>query len=247
MKSSPLLLGSIVLLAVIGICFALPSRRAATATATTAHALRTGSTDSRTGDRTAPAAAAGIAGTPVSDSTGRVEVATLAGGCFWCLEAAFSELRGVRKAKSGYAGGTAANPTYEEVSTGTTGHAETVQVTFDPDVISYRDLLEVFFTIHDPTTLNRQGADVGTQYRSVIFYNSPEQKRIAEEVIAETNAAKIWDGPIVTEVVPLKAFYPAEAYHDDYYRRNQGEGYCRLVISPKLEKLRKTHQDLLKK
>jgi peptide-methionine (S)-S-oxide reductase len=172
-------------------------------------------------------------------------VATLAGGCFWCLEAVYDELRGVERVESGYAGGTTPNPTYEAVCTGATGHAEVVQITFDPDVISYADLLRVFFTIHDPTTLNRQGADVGTQYRSAIFYHSPEQKAAAEQAVAE--AAKVWDGGIVTEIRPLDAFYPAEAYHRDYYARNPNQAYCQVVIAPKVAKARRTYVDKLKR
>jgi peptide-methionine (S)-S-oxide reductase len=173
------------------------------------------------------------------------EVATLAGGCFWCLEAVFEELRGVERVQSGYAGGTVADPSYHLVCTGTTGHAEVVQVTFDPAVISFRDILDVFFATHDPTTLNRQGPDVGTQYRSAIFCHSPEQKRVAEERIAELNAAGIWDRPIVTEVVPLQAFYPAEEYHQGYYRGHPTQGYCQAVISPKVAKFRKQFADRL--
>lgn len=163
-------------------------------------------------------------------------LATLAGGCFWCLEAVFQQLKGVSKVTSGYAGGKRPNPTYEQVCTGTTGHAEVVQVEFDPAVVSYRDLLDVFFTIHDPTTLNQQGADVGTQYRSAIFFHSPEQQRDANDAIAE--AQKTWDDPIVTEIVPLTQFYPAEEYHKDYYVRNPNQGYCRVVIAPKVAKAR---------
>ena len=174
------------------------------------------------------------------------EVATLAGGCFWCLEAAFQQLKGVEKVESGYAGGHVANPSYEQVCTGTTGHAEVLQITFDPAIISFDDLLHVFFTIHDPTTLNRQGADVGTQYRSAIFYNSPEQKAVAERVIAELQAEGVWDDPIVTEVKPLEIFYPAEEYHRDYYRRNPNQGYCRAVIAPKVAKVRKLYLEKLK-
>ena len=174
------------------------------------------------------------------------EIATLAGGCFWCLEAVFNDLRGVEKVESGYAGGLIPNPTYRQVCTGTTGHAEVVQVTFDPDVVSFKELLEVFFTIHDPTTLNRQGADMGTQYRSAIFYHTPEQKMIAEEVIAELSAAKIWDDPIVTEVAPLTHFYPAEDYHQRYYEQNTEQPYCRAVIAPKVSKARKQFMDRLK-
>jgi len=174
------------------------------------------------------------------------ETATLAGGCFWCLEAAFQDLKGVEKVQSGYAGGHVANPSYEQVCTGTTGHAEVVQITFDPTVVSFDDLLHVFFTIHDPTTLNRQGEDVGTQYRSAIFYHTPEQKATAERVIRELEAEKVWDDPVVTELKPLDAFYPAEQYHRDYYRRNPNQGYCRAVIAPKVAKVRKLYFDKLK-
>ena len=177
----------------------------------------------------------------------RKDVATLAGGCFWCLEAVFDDLEGVEDVVSGYAGGSVPNPTYKHVCTGETGHAEVVQVTFNPDVISYRDLLRVFFTIHDPTTLNRQGADVGTQYRSAIFTHNETQEKVAEEVIVELNDAGIWDDPIVTEVVPLEAFYPAEDYHQEYFRRNPNQGYCRVVIAPKVAKFRKQYLDRLKK
>ncbi len=174
------------------------------------------------------------------------EVATLAGGCFWCLEAAFQDLKGVESVQSGYAGGRVANPSYEDVCTGTTGHAEVVQITFDPQVVSFEDLLHVYFTIHDPTTLNRQGADVGTQYRSAIFYHSPKQKATAERVITELQAQKLWDEPVVTEIKPLTAFYPAEEYHRDYFRRNPTQGYCRAVIAPKVAKVRKLYFDRLK-
>jgi peptide-methionine (S)-S-oxide reductase len=177
----------------------------------------------------------------------RRETATLAGGCFWCLEAAFQELKGVETVQSGYTGGAITDPSYEAVCTGRTGHAEAVQVTFDPDVISYRELLEIFFTIHDPTTLNRQGADVGTQYRSAVFYHSPEQKAAADRVVAELAAAQVWSAPIVTQLVPLEAFYPAEAYHRDYYRRNPNQGYCQIVIAPKVAKLRKAYVEKLKR
>ncbi|HYB73922.1 MAG TPA: peptide-methionine (S)-S-oxide reductase MsrA [Candidatus Sulfotelmatobacter sp.] len=173
-------------------------------------------------------------------------MATFGSGCFWCSEAVFSELNGVVSVVPGYAGGKLPNPTYEDVCTDTTGHAEVAQVTFDPSLISYRDLLEVFFSTHDPTTLNKQGADVGTQYRSAIFYHSPEQKAAAEKVIAELNAAGVWPAPIVTEVVPLTAFYPAEKYHQEYYRRNPNQPYCRAVISPKVDKFRKHHPAKLK-
>jgi peptide-methionine (S)-S-oxide reductase len=178
---------------------------------------------------------------------GPIDTATLAGGCFWCLEAAFDQLKGVESVQSGYAGGNVANPTYEQVCTGRTGHAEVVQVRFDPDVITYRDLLEVFFVIHDPTTLNRQGADAGTQYRSAIFYHTPEQRAEAERVIADLTARKVWDDPIVTQVVPLEAFYPAEEYHRDYYRRNPNQGYCQIVVAPKVAKVRKQYFERLKK
>ena len=174
------------------------------------------------------------------------EVTTLAGGCFWCLEAAFSDLKGVERVESGYAGGSVSNPSYEAVCTGKTGHAEVVQITFDPQVVSFRDLLHVFFTIHDPTTLNQQGGDVGTQYRSAVFYHSPGQKAEVERVIAELTAEKVWDDPIVTELKPLERFYPAEEYHRDYYRRNPTQGYCRAVIAPKVAKVRKLYMDKLK-
>jgi peptide-methionine (S)-S-oxide reductase len=169
------------------------------------------------------------------------ETATLGGGCFWCLEAVFEQLRGVESVTSGYAGGDAESPSYQDVCSGGTGHAEVVQVTFDPSVITYRDLLEVFFTIHDPTTRNRQGADVGTQYRSVIFYHSPAQKDTARAVIADLSRRRLWDGPIVTEVLPLDVFYPAEEYHRRYFRAHPEQGYCRAVIAPKVAKFRKQH------
>lgn len=173
----------------------------------------------------------------MSEQHGR-EVATLAGGCFWCLEAIFELARGVESVESGYTGGHLANPTYRQVCTGTTGHAEAVRITFDPAVISYRDLLELFFEIHDPTTLNRQGADVGPQYRSAIFYHSPEQRATAESVIDELQAARYPDRPIVTEVEPAGEFYLAEPEHREYYRRNPDVPYCQVVIAPKLAKLR---------
>ncbi len=174
-------------------------------------------------------------------------VATFGGGCFWCLEAAFSELRGVERVESGYAGGRVPDPSYEAVCTGTTGHAEVVQVTFDPAVITFGDLLHVFFGIHDPTTMDRQGADIGPQYRSAIFYHDAAQRAEAERVIAELTAERIWDDPIVTELVPFQAFYPAEDYHRDYYRRNPAQAYCRAVIAPKVAKLRHTYGRLLKR
>jgi peptide-methionine (S)-S-oxide reductase len=165
-------------------------------------------------------------------------VATLAGGCFWCLEAVYDDMQGIESVLSGYMGGRVENPTYQQVCTGTTGHAEVVQVTYDPDVVTYRDLLEVFFTIHDPTTLNRQGNDVGTQYRSAIFYHNEAQKETAEFLIAELEKAHVWDSPIVTEVAPLDTFYPAEDYHQDYYQNNAYQPYCQFVVRPKLEKFR---------
>ena len=172
------------------------------------------------------------------------EVALLGGGCFWCLEAVYLEVRGVSKVESGYMGGHDPNPTYEEVCGGASGHAEIVRLEFDPAVISYHDLLEVFFTIHDPTTLNRQGNDVGTQYRSVIFYNSPEQEASARKVIAEM--ANVWDGAIVTEVQPAATWYKAEDYHQDYFRQHPLQGYCAFVVAPKVVKFRKTFTDRLK-
>lgn len=175
-----------------------------------------------------------------------LEVATLAGGCFWCLEAVYDDLKGVVDVVSGFSGGNTPNPTYNQVVTGMTGHAEVVQVTFDPQEISYREILEVFFSIHDPTTLNRQGPDIGTQYRSAIFYHSPEQKAAAEGIIQELESEKIWDNPIVTQVTPFEAFYPAEDYHQEYYARNPGAGYCQVIIAPKLAKFRKKYLEKLK-
>jgi peptide-methionine (S)-S-oxide reductase len=174
------------------------------------------------------------------------ELATFGSGCFWCSEAVFSELQGVLKVEPGYAGGTVANPTYEDVCTGTTGHAEVAQVTFDPSVITYRELLEVLFSTHDPTTLNRQGADEGTQYRSVIFYSTEDQNREAERIIAELEEEKTFRNPIVTEVAPLKTFYPAEDYHREFYRRNSSKPYCQVVIAPKLAKFRAHWKSKLK-
>jgi peptide-methionine (S)-S-oxide reductase len=179
-------------------------------------------------------------------NTNNKEIATLAGGCFWCLEAVYEQLRGVEKVESGYSGGTVRNPSYRQVSTGTTGHAEVVQVTFDPNLISFRDLLGVFFTIHDPTTLNRQGADVGPQYRSAIFYHDQKQKETAERVIREIGAEGIWDKPIVTEVAPFTEFYRAEDYHQEYYRNNQYQPYCQVVIAPKVAKFRQHYLEKLK-
>lgn len=166
------------------------------------------------------------------------ETATLGGGCFWCLDAVYRDLRGVEAVESGYAGGAIARPSYEQVCTGRTDHAEVVRITFDPEVITFRDLLDVFFVIHDPTTLNRQGGDVGTQYRSVIFHHSPEQRAAAEEVIRELEASGRYGAPIVTQLAPAPAYYPAEAYHQDYFNRNPGQGYCQAVVAPKVAKAR---------
>ena len=174
------------------------------------------------------------------------ETATLAGGCFWCLEAVFDPLAGVESVVSGYTGGRHPNPSYEAVCTGVTGHAEAVQVTFDPSVLSYADLLELFFAFHDPTTLNRQGPDTGTQYRSAIFVHTPEQKAIAEATVARLTAEKVFPDPIVTEIVPLAEFYTAEAYHQGYYQRNPSQGYCAAVIGPKVAKLRARYAARLK-
>ena len=168
-----------------------------------------------------------------------VEVATIGGGCFWCLEAVFADLKGVEKVESGYSGGPASNPTYRQVCSGTTGHAEVVQITFDPKIISFKEILEVFFAIHDPTNLNRQGTDVGTQYRSAVYYHTPEQKTIAGQVIKEIDASGIWNTPAVTEIAPLKVFYRAEEYHQEYYKNNPEQMYCQMVIAPKVAKLRK--------
>jgi peptide-methionine (S)-S-oxide reductase len=176
-----------------------------------------------------------------------LQTATLAGGCFWCLEAVYDEIKGVQGVVSGYAGGHMDNPTYRAVCTGDTGHAEVVQVHFDPNIVSYRDLLNVFFAIHDPTTLNRQGADTGTQYRSAIFYHDDEQKKIAEELIKDLNAQKIWDRPIVTEVTKLDKFYMAEDYHQEYFANNPYQPYCMAVVSPKVSKFRKHFIEMLKK
>ncbi|MCL4252932.1 MAG: peptide-methionine (S)-S-oxide reductase MsrA [Anaerolineae bacterium] len=176
-----------------------------------------------------------------------METITLAGGCFWCLEAVYDELRGVTDVVSGYMGGQTLNPTYKQICTGTTGHAEVVQLTYDPNIISTRQILDVFFTIHDPTTLNRQGADVGTQYRSAIFYHSDAQKQIAEATIAEITETRLWANPIVTEVTPADTFYPAEAYHQNYYVNNPYAGYCQVVIAPKVAKFRSKFLAELKK
>jgi peptide-methionine (S)-S-oxide reductase len=176
-----------------------------------------------------------------------LQTATLAGGCFWCLEAVYDELKGVHSVESGYAGGHMDNPTYRDVGTGNTGHAEVVQIRFDPTIVSYRDLLNVFFTIHDPTTLNRQGADVGTQYRSAIFYHDDEQKKVAEEAIKDLNAQKIWDNSIVTEVTKFDKFYMAEDYHQEYFAKNPYQPYCQVVVAPKVGKFRKHFIEMLKK
>lgn len=175
-----------------------------------------------------------------------METATLGGGCFWCLEAVYEQLKGVQSVTSGYAGGHVDNPTYKEVSTGQTGHAEVVQIEFDNDLVSFSELLDVFFTIHDPTTLNRQGADIGPQYRSAIFYHDESQHQTAEEKIKEVEAAGMWDNPIVTEVTPFDAFYPAEDYHQEYFRKNPNAGYCQVVIAPKVAKFRQKYMERLK-
>ena len=179
-------------------------------------------------------------------NTQEKEVVTLGGGCFWCTDAVFEQLKGVEKVESGYSGGTVPNPSYEQVCSGNTGHAEVSQITFDPKVISLKEILEVFFTVHDPTTLNRQGNDVGTQYRSVIFYRSDEQKAVAQQVIKEIAAAKIWDGKIVTELAPFKTFYKAESYHQEYFRLHGNQPYCQIVIAPKVAKFREHFKDKLK-
>lgn len=180
------------------------------------------------------------------ESESRLEVATLASGCFWCTEAVYQEIKGVVKVEQGYSGGSMLNPTYEQVSTGTTGHAEAVQILFDPTIISFREILEIFFATHDPTTPNQQGADVGHQYRSAIFYHDDKQRAVAEEVIGELTSEKIFDSPIVTEVKPFKAFYKAEDYHRDYFKKHPEQPYCRVVISLKIAKLRKKFRDKLK-
>ncbi len=182
-----------------------------------------------------------------SDGAVEREVATLAGGCFWCVEAVFDDLKGVQSVESGYMGGQTANPTYEQVCGGNTGHAEIVQVTFDPTKVSFKEILQVFFVIHDPTTLNRQGNDVGTQYRSAIFYHSPEQKTVAEQVIAELTEARVYASAIVTKLEPASKFYVAEGYHQEYYARNPYQPYCQAVVAPKVAKFRKQFIDRLKK
>ena len=176
----------------------------------------------------------------------QLETITLGGGCFWCVEAVFDELKGVADVVSGYMGGQGANPTYEEICTGRTGHAEVIQLKFDPAIISLREILDVFFAVHNPTTLNRQGNDSGTQYRSAIFYHTPEQQQIAGQVILSVGGGKVWDGPIVTEVVPAVVFYPAEEYHQEFFKRNPHQGYCMAVVSPKLSKFRNNFTSKLK-
>jgi methionine-S-sulfoxide reductase len=179
-------------------------------------------------------------------NTHSLQQAVLAGGCFWCLEAVFDQVTGVTDVVSGYSGGHRPNPSYEQVCTGTTGHAESVQITFDPAQISYTDLLHIFFTIHDPTTLNRQGADVGTQYRSAIFYLNAEQQTTAQAVIRELNDAGLWSSPIVTQVKPLDVFYPAEAYHQEYFAHHPDQGYCQFVVAPKVAKFRAKYEKFIK-
>jgi len=177
----------------------------------------------------------------------RQEVATLAGGCFWCLEAVFKEVKGVQRVLSGFTGGEKVNPTYEEVCSDETGHAEAIDITFFADIISYHEILEIFFSVHDPTTLNRQGNDIGTQYRSAIFYHNEPQKFIAEQIIKELKEAHIWDRPIVTEIKPYTEFYSAEEYHRDYFERNPNKAYCQMVIAPKVSKFHKKWEDKLKR
>ena len=182
----------------------------------------------------------------IMTATANVDTATLAGGCFWCIEAIFQQVDGVTKVKSGYTGGETPNPTYRDVCTGNTGYAEAIQVVYDPTKVSFAKLLEVFFTVHNPTTLNRQGADVGTQYRSAIFYHSAEQKRIAETVVAKLNASGMWTSPIVTEISSLKPFYVAEDQHQNYFNDNKRQPYCQMVIQPKMDKFRKVFQEIIK-
>ncbi|HET8631675.1 MAG TPA: peptide-methionine (S)-S-oxide reductase MsrA [Thermomicrobiales bacterium] len=182
-----------------------------------------------------------------TDQAAPREVATFGGGCFWCLEPIFADLKGVERVEPGYAGGAVANPSYQQVCTGTTGHAEVAQITYDPRTISYQDLLDVFFAIHDPTTVDRQGHDVGPQYRSLILYHDPEQRAAAEGTIARLNAERIWDAPIVTQIEPYTVFYPAEEYHRDYFARNPQQPYCQIVIAPKVAKARKHFLEKLKR
>ncbi len=182
----------------------------------------------------------------MSDTTQQLDTATLGAGCFWCVEAVFQDLKGVKSVKSGYTGGKIKNPTYKEVCSGLTGHAEVAQIVYDPSILSFDELLEVFWQTHDPTTLNRQGADVGTQYRSAVFYHNEEQKKLADTYKQKLNAAKVFDNPIVTEISPLTEFYVAEDYHQNYYNLNGEQGYCRMVIRPKVEKFKKVFKDKLK-
>ena len=183
---------------------------------------------------------------PVAKLPEGKKLATLGGGCFWCTEAAFLELKGVEKIESGYSGGTVPNPSYGQLCSGATGHAEAIQILFDPKIISFKEMLQIFFTIHDPTTMNRQGADVGTQYRSVIFYHDAEQKKVAEQVIKEVEASHVWNAPIVTQAVPFEAFYKAENYHQNYFKQNPDQPYCQMIIAPKVAKLRKHYRERLK-
>ena len=185
--------------------------------------------------------------TAADQAGNRKELATLGGGCFWCLEPIFRALAGVREVVVGYSGGTVANPSYEEVCAGTTGHAEVVQIAFDPEVISYEEILEVFFSIHDPTTPNRQGADVGSQYRSIILYHNEGQKAVAEKFVQDLNSKKVWEAPVVTEIVGFKVFYRAEGYHQGYFEANPRQPYCRVVVAPKVAKFRKTFAPRLMK
>ncbi|MBS7231860.1 peptide-methionine (S)-S-oxide reductase MsrA [Flavobacterium psychroterrae] len=189
----------------------------------------------------------GFAQSATAKNTSNFETITLGGGCYWCVEAVYENLDGVKSVVSGFAGGKVANPTYEEVCTGTTGHAEVVQITYDKTKTDLNEIFKVFFTVHDPTTLNRQGADVGTQYRSVIFYKNAEQKNAATSIIAELNKAKVYSSPIVTKVEPFKTFYKAEDYHQNYYANNKNQPYCKMVIQPKIEKFEKVFKDKLKK
>jgi peptide-methionine (S)-S-oxide reductase len=188
-----------------------------------------------------------LSGFSQAKKTSNLETITVGGGCYWCVEAVYENLNGVKSVVSGFSGGKVANPTYEEVCTGTTGHAEVVQITYDKTITDLNEIFQVFFTVHDPTTLNRQGADVGTQYRSVIFYKNEEQKKAAQSIIAELNKAKVYDSPIVTKVEPFTKFYKAEDYHQNYYANNKSQPYCKMVIQPKLEKFEKVFKDKLKK
>lgn len=188
-----------------------------------------------------------ISGFAQTKKTSNLETITVGGGCYWCVEAVYENLNGVKSVVSGFSGGKVANPTYEEVCTGTTGHAEVVQITYDKNITDLNEIFQVFFTVHDPTTLNRQGADVGTQYRSVIFYKNEEQKKAAQSIIAELNKAKVYDSPIVTKVEPFTKFYKAEDYHQNYYANNKSQPYCKMVIQPKIEKFEKVFKDKLKK